>query len=196
MMKNNDVSNRADRDKILAIAVYFLYLNKLSATKTQEGINENDRENPDEITKLKLIKLVYYANALSLVYLEKPLFKEAIEAWKHGPVIASLYDELKQYKKENLMNISSLNDYERYSQCLTDEEKEIVKMAFREYGGYTAFKLRDKTHKEKPYLQNYEENKKNIIPNDEIREYFKQVQEQKTQDLYEKSEEFRCLFKS
>ncbi|WP_276883364.1 Panacea domain-containing protein [Campylobacter cuniculorum] len=160
-MKNNDVSNRADRDKILAIAVYFLYLNKLSATKTQEGINENDRENPDEITKLKLIKLVYYANALSLVYLEKPLFKEAIEAWKHGPVIASLYDELKQYKKENLMNISSLNDYERYSQYLTDEE-----------------------------------NKNNIIPNDEIREYFKQVQEQKTQDLYEKSEEFRCLFKS
>ena len=195
-MNNRIIINSNDKDKILAIAVYFLYLNGLSATKTQEGISESEQENPDEITLLKLIKLVYYAHALSLVYLKKPLFKEAIEAWKHGPVIPSLYDALKQYKKENLMNINALNEYEQYSKILTGEEKEIIKMAFREYGGYTAFKLRDKTHKEKPYLQNYEENKKNIIPNDEIRKYFKQIQEQKTQDLYEKSKEYRCLFKS
>lgn len=39
----------------------------------------------------KLQKLVYYAQAWSLVWDKAPLFAEPIQAWRHGPVVPSLY---------------------------------------------------------------------------------------------------------
>jgi uncharacterized phage-associated protein len=47
------------------------------------------------VTHLKLQKLVYYCQAWSLVWDEKPLFNEKIEAWANGPVVARLYARLR-----------------------------------------------------------------------------------------------------
>src|SRR3954466_11182214 len=43
------------------------------------------------LTAWKLQKLVYYSQAWSLVWDEKPLFRERIEAWINGPVVPNLY---------------------------------------------------------------------------------------------------------
>lgn len=43
------------------------------------------------ITAWKLQKLVYYTQAWSLVWDERPLFPERIEAWANGPVCPDLY---------------------------------------------------------------------------------------------------------
>lgn len=44
------------------------------------------------MTAMKLQKLVYYCQAWSLVWDEKPLFPERIEAWANGPVVRELFD--------------------------------------------------------------------------------------------------------
>src|SRR5680860_208464 len=44
------------------------------------------------MTTMKLQKLVYYSQAWSLVWDEKPLFGEPIEAWANGPVVRALYE--------------------------------------------------------------------------------------------------------
>ena len=43
------------------------------------------------LTAVKLQKLVYYCQAWSLVWDEKPLFRDRIEAWASGPVVKGLY---------------------------------------------------------------------------------------------------------
>lgn len=43
------------------------------------------------MTAMKLQKLVYYAQAWSLVWDQRPLFNEQIEAWANGPVCPDLY---------------------------------------------------------------------------------------------------------
>ncbi|MGH7905267.1 MAG: Panacea domain-containing protein, partial [Candidatus Binataceae bacterium] len=43
------------------------------------------------ISAMKLQKLVYYSQAWSLVWDEKPLFRDRIEAWASGPVVPNLY---------------------------------------------------------------------------------------------------------
>jgi uncharacterized phage-associated protein len=43
------------------------------------------------MTAMKLQKLVYYAQAWSLVWDERPLFMDRIEAWANGPVCPDLY---------------------------------------------------------------------------------------------------------
>jgi hypothetical protein len=42
-------------------------------------------------TAWKLQKLVYYSQVWSLVWNERPLFNERIEAWANGPVVPDLY---------------------------------------------------------------------------------------------------------
>ena len=46
-----------------------------------------------QMTAWKLQKLVYYSQAWSLVWDQRPLFSERIEAWANGPVCPPLYIE-------------------------------------------------------------------------------------------------------
>ena len=43
------------------------------------------------MSAMKLQKLVYYAQAWHLVWEDKELFPEEIQAWANGPVVPSLY---------------------------------------------------------------------------------------------------------
>lgn len=63
------------------IANYFIVL----ASKTDEN----------DLTNLKLQKLLYFAQGKYLAETGKPLFKEPVEAWRLGPVIRSVYDNFK-----------------------------------------------------------------------------------------------------
>ena len=45
----------------------------------------------DSITNLKLQKLVYFAQRVSLALNNKALFQEEIQAWKHGSIVPELY---------------------------------------------------------------------------------------------------------
>ena len=58
------------------------------------------KEEKNLICNLKLIKLMYVAQGLSLSLLDKELFPEPIEAWRYGPVIPSIYHEFKHFGKD------------------------------------------------------------------------------------------------
>ncbi len=47
------------------------------------------------MTAMKLQKLVYYSKAWHLVWEDKLLFTEPIEAWANGPVVPELYKLIK-----------------------------------------------------------------------------------------------------
>jgi uncharacterized phage-associated protein len=50
-------------------------------------------KNRGPMSAMKLQKLAYYSQAWSLVWDERPLFAERIEAWANGPVAPALYDK-------------------------------------------------------------------------------------------------------
>lgn len=98
------------------------------------------------ITAMKLQKLVYYSQAWSLVWDEKPLFEEEIQAWRHGPVVPELYKaHAGQFKLQSLPcgNAASL----------TEEEKETVDSVLETYGEKTSQWLSDLTHMEDPWMK-------------------------------------------
>ena len=49
------------------------------------------REEGISVTVMKLLKLVYIVYGWTLASLDHKLFNEPIQAWKHGPVIPSIY---------------------------------------------------------------------------------------------------------
>jgi len=98
------------------------------------------------ITAWKLQKLVYYCQAWSLVWDEKPLFKEEIFAWANGPVVKELYKQHKGmfYVKELTRGISK---------SLTLNQKDTIDHVLKAYGDKSAQWLSDLTHLEQPWIE-------------------------------------------
>ena len=96
------------------------------------------------MTAMKLQKLVYYSQAWALVWDEKPLFPERIEAWAAGPVVPDLYA---RHKGEYQLTIWAPGVPER----LTDTERETVDAVLGFYGDKSSQWLSDLTHIESPW---------------------------------------------
>ncbi len=97
-----------------------------------------------EMTAMKLQKLVYYAQVWSLVWDEKPLFEEKIEAWVGGPVVPSLYE-----RHKGQFTVTTLGGNPN---TLDDNEKDTVRHVLEFYGDRSAHWLSDLTHIEKPWI--------------------------------------------
>jgi uncharacterized phage-associated protein len=52
------------------------------------------------ITLTKLVKLVYIAHGWHLGLRDEPLLPEAVEAWKYGPIVPSVYHQFKNYASD------------------------------------------------------------------------------------------------
>lgn len=104
------------------------------------------------ITQKKLQKLTYYAYVDYIVennYIDNitnVLFSEQPEAWLHGPVFPTLYQEYKMFnwnpipKSDNQINIPQ-------------HIKKILDKVFEKYKDYSADELEYKTHCEKPWQE-------------------------------------------
>ena len=122
---------------------------KLTASSVAEYFIDKANKEGKPITNKKLQKLVYYAQAWSLVLKNKKLFDEKIEAWVHGPAIKSLYVKYKNFGfspiKKNadtalLKTVSSVN-------------KKLLDNIWSVYGSLDADYLEMLTHSETPWKE-------------------------------------------
>lgn len=98
-------------------------------------------------THMKLQKLVYYAQAWSLVWDEAPLFHEKIEAWANGPVVPDLWRRLK-----GRFDVTSDDLPEGNPGRLSEEQRETVEAVLEHYGDKSPQWLSDLTHSESPWI--------------------------------------------
>ena len=98
-----------------------------------------------QVTTWKLQKLVYYAQAWSLVWDDEPIFQNRIEAWANGPVVPDLYQ---QHKGRFKISALPTGDW----RALTEEQRDTVGVVFNHYGHRSAQYLSQLTHKERPWM--------------------------------------------
>jgi uncharacterized phage-associated protein len=96
------------------------------------------------MTTMKLQKLVYYAQAWSLVWDDKPLFRNRIEAWANGPVIPDLY---RIHRGEYEVRSWPKGDSGR----LNSDQRDTVDAVIGYYGHRTSQWLSALTHSEAPW---------------------------------------------
>ena len=99
------------------------------------------------MSAMKLQKLVYYAQAWSLVWDEEPLFESRIEAWANGPVCPALYDAHRGQFKVSAETFPQGN-----ADNLTAPQRETVEKVIAFYGDKSAQWLSDLTHSESPWI--------------------------------------------
>ncbi len=123
------------------------------------------------ITPLKLIKMVYIAHGWMLALYDKSLIIEPVEAWKYGPVIHSLYKEVKSFGSQQVSNID-----DKYSFTPDEEQKSIMIQTYENYHNLAASQMIDLTHKDgTPWEQVYSGELYEEIDNEIIKEYYKKL---------------------
>jgi uncharacterized phage-associated protein len=123
----------------------------------------------DLMSNLKLQKLVYYAQGFYLAMTDSPLFNERIEAWEHGPVCVPLYHQYKEFGADAIQIPYDVNAYDIF----TEKAREILDMVHRYYGQFSAWKLRNLTHEDIPWINAYRKGQCTEITQDAMRDYFK-----------------------
>lgn len=122
------------------------------------------------LTTVKLQKLVYYSQAWSLVWDEKPLFKDKIKAWASGPVATKLYCAHRgKYDVRRILG----GDGRR----LTKTQKDSIDTVLGFYGDKSSQWLVDLTHKERPWREAREglvpgERGDKVISHEAMHEYY------------------------
>jgi len=145
------------------IARYFIRI-----ASEQEVGEDNGKKEYEGITHLKLQKLLYFAQVYFLVNKGVAAFKEDMEAWKHGSVVREVYDKYKRTEgfledKEGEINIA-------------DEDKELLDSVWEFYGKYSAWKLVDIIHNQKPWIDAFK-NGQGVIEKKVLQEYYKDLVE-------------------
>jgi uncharacterized phage-associated protein len=136
------------KTKALDVAFYFI---------------KKGKEEKKPITNKKLQKLVYYAQAWSLVLNNEKLFNEKIEAWIHGPAIPSLYEKFMQFGSDPI-NL----EMDKWKSNISKKQENVLDNVWRVYGKYDADYLEILTHSEIPWqearegLQSFESSKNEI----------------------------------
>lgn len=135
---------------VLDVAKYMVYLSY--------------RDNVNDLTPLRVQKLLYLAQGWSYVWDNKPLFDDSFEAWQYGPVNVYVYNYFRKYNRRPIPydeGILSLDD--------TDAE-DTINAVWREYSRYGIFRLVELTHSQDPWKNAY--NSGSCIQNEDIKEYF------------------------
>ena len=96
------------------------------------------------IPAMKFQQLVYYSQAWSLVWDEKPLFRSSIEAWANGPVCPGLY-----LRHRRQFEVSSWP----WGRCssLSESEQQTIDSVIGYYGHHSSQWLSELTHREAPW---------------------------------------------
>jgi uncharacterized phage-associated protein len=129
-----------------------------------------DQDSGELISNLKLQKLLYYAQGFSVaVYgVDNPIFQEKVYAWKHGPVVKKVYNHYAGYKN-GALPVEKTPSIEGGTREFLDE-------IYRVYGRFSAWALREMTHRESPWLDNYRPNIMDVeIPLTDLAKFFGKV---------------------
>ena len=119
------------------VASYFIS----KANSLGDGNKELSGNN--DLTNLKLQKLLYFTQVEYLKKHGEKLFNEEIQAWQYGPVVKEVYDWLKgcgaYVITEFDIALEDLND-------IPDDIKAFLDEMWNKYQKYSAWGLVEKTH--------------------------------------------------
>jgi uncharacterized phage-associated protein len=130
-------------------------------------------DSEQDLTPLKLQKLVYLAHSLYMHRFRVPLIEDDVQAWKDGPVVKAVYGVYKSFQNAPI----ALVDRNLVSRSWPAEAEQTFSDVWGSFGGYSALKLRSITHEAGPWKQVWAPDSRNLtIPNDAIRDAWVQFE--------------------
>lgn len=129
----------------------------------------------EPLTQMKVMKLLYYAQGLTLAAFNEPLFEDEIVAWKYGPAVEEVhqvYSGKRDIVPSDLtqgLDKDVVADYVKVNN--NDNANVVLNTVMEAYGDKSAIELMNMTHKETPWIETPQSE---VISKDLIKAYFKE----------------------
>jgi uncharacterized phage-associated protein len=141
-------------------------MNNTSANEIASVFIELASKNDEnDLTNLKLQKLLYFAQTEYYLKNNKPLFIDSIEAWEFGPVVPNVYHK---YKSCGAFPITVFDNWEK-ANGLAKEVISFIETIWQKWGKYSASYLVELTHKNNSPWSKYYKSSNCVIPVTELR---------------------------
>lgn len=102
---------------------------------------QNEMNQGDLTTNLRLQKLLYFAQGWHLARYGKPLFNAPLEAWPHGPVVPGMYHRYKVFGSQGIVTSEPVPD-----DAFTPEEYTLLLDVARAYDACSTGELVNLSH--------------------------------------------------
>ena len=105
----------------------------------------SDLDNND-MTNLKLQKLLYYIQGTCLSLHGQKMFQQPIVKWQYGPVVPEVYHKFKHYGNQTITFEEPIDP-----KFLDANQMDVLKSVFDYFGKFSATTLMNFTHNESPW---------------------------------------------
>lgn len=130
-----------------------------------------ENENAEELTQMKAMKLLYYVQGVSLVYLKHRMFPDDILAWKYGPAVSKVHQKY-QGQREIVGEVSE-SDIDDYNELSANSKvNDVLNTVWDTFGYMLASQLLKQTRKESPWRNTKQSE---VITDDEMKKYFSKI---------------------
>lgn len=120
----------------------------------------------DALTHLKLQKLAFYCHGIALAHdLAQPFSRLTFEPWEHGPVCRPIWEQFRH------LGSQPLGPPHTQGPTLPPTTTQLLLDVLTVYGALDAWRLRQQTHREAPYLLAWQAKRPYIDP-EETRAHF------------------------
>lgn len=140
---------------------------------------EKAKKENNPITNMKLQKLMFIGYGWTLALTDRDLLDgEVFQTWEHGPVLPSVYHEMKHFGSANITEMAI--DWDENSdqffnpRIKTSQTLGLLSQVWDIYGDFSAWSLRELTHEvDTPWSKAVADNKDKILPED-VEAYYTQ----------------------
>lgn len=130
-------------------------------------IADTNHDDGEGITHMRLQKLLYYVQGFHIALFNEPLFENRIEAWQHGPVVREVWNRYCDQGRNVLQSPGVVENG-----TMTTDQLSLLGDVWNVYGQFSAWKLRNLTHQESPWLDAIAVGENTEITHNSLRAYF------------------------
>lgn len=141
----------------------------MNANQISNYVISLTQNNPEEnLTNLKLQKILYYLQGYYLAIYDEPLFEDEIEAWKYGPVVNDVYHSYKVYGDNSII----IPDFDFNFDYINNAQKQFINKVYSYFRQFSAIKLMELTHSEFPWISTF--GREAIMSKGSLKDFFEQ----------------------
>ena len=123
---------------------------------------------------LQVIKMTYLCHGWMLGLYHRPMSRQAVEAWRYGPVIPVVYHGVKRYGRDPVRSLIREPLFRRAKAEFDPLEEDLITQVFDVYGGFSGIELSMMTHAQgSPWHETWHQKGQNaVIPDRLIEDHF------------------------
>lgn len=141
---------------------------RYDALRVSRYVIYSARKDRQEITNVRLQKILYFLQIIFLDLTGRPCFDGHIEAWDLGPTVPEVYRHYEKYEFKYLPIESTEAEV-----IIMEEDKRLIEYVVRKLSKYSTRQLINVTQSEDPWKKNYVSYDTNEIPLKDMMEYVK-----------------------